>query len=349
MRTVELMLDQGASGNYFVREAFNTLRANILFSGKDVKVIVVTSCFAHEGKTSVSFDLCVNLAEAGKRVLLLDADLRKSVMVSRYTKEKGVYGLSQVLSGQVSAKEAVYATNVPNMHVMFAGPYPPNPTELVGSEAFKELLEEEWGNYDYIIVDAPPLGMVIDAAVMAGVCDGAVIVLNSGKVKYRAAQGVKAQLEKSGCRVLGVVLNQVDKRRNIKAENSYYYSSYAKYEQEMDAPVPTKQEPVRAAAPATASAQKPTPAPVQGEAVARPRPAAPTTAPTPTPTAKPAAPAASAQPTRQQPAAPVRRQSAANPQQSAPAGGPVRRPVPPAGGTSVSGSTVRHTTGEDEK
>ena len=130
MRTVELMLDQGANGNYFVREAFNTLRANILFSGKDVKVIVVTSCFAHEGKTSVSFDLCVNLAEAGKRVLLLDADLRKSVMVSRYTKERGVYGLSQVLSGQVSAKEAVYATNVPNMHVMFAGPIRPTPPSL---------------------------------------------------------------------------------------------------------------------------------------------------------------------------------------------------------------------------
>lgn len=221
MRTIELMWDEQSSSNYFIREAFNTLRANILFSGKNVKVIIVTSCFAHEGKSSVSFDLCRNLAESGKKVLLVDADLRKSVMVSRYTKERGVYGLSQILSGQVDAASAVYHTNVEGLDIVFSGPYPPNPTELAGSAAFKEFLDSEREHYDYIIIDAPPLGLVIDAAVISSFCDGAVLVINIGHVKYRVAQGVKNQIEKSGCKVLGVVLNQVDRKRSFKTDQSY--------------------------------------------------------------------------------------------------------------------------------
>ena len=228
-RIIELQVDEQIASNYFIREAFNTLRANILFSGKDVKVIIVTSCFAHEGKSSVSFDLCHNLAKSGKKVLLVDADLRKSVMVSRYTKERGMFGLSQILSGQVEAENAVYGTDVENFDIVFSGPYPPNPTELVGSPAFKEFLDSQRDAYDYIIVDAPPLGLVIDAAVMSGACDGAVLVVNIGHVKYRTAQGVKSQLEKSGCKILGVVLNQVDRKRSIRAENSYY-SAYSSYE-----------------------------------------------------------------------------------------------------------------------
>ncbi|MBQ9774102.1 MAG: polysaccharide biosynthesis tyrosine autokinase [Clostridia bacterium] len=222
MRTIELTWEDQSSSNYFVREAFNTLRANILFSGKNVKVIVVTSCYAHEGKSSVSFDLCRNLAESGKKVLLVDADLRRSAMLSRYTKERGVYGLSQVLSGQVDAENATYHTNVDSFDIVFAGPYPPNPTELVGSAAFKEFVDGVRAQYDYVIIDAPPLGLVIDAAVMSSVCDGAVMVINIGHVKYRVAQGVKAQLEKSGCKVLGVVLNQVDRKRTLKSDRSYY-------------------------------------------------------------------------------------------------------------------------------
>lgn len=234
MKHVELKWDKDLDTSYFVREAFNSLRANILFSGKDVKTIVITSCYAHEGKSSVSFDLCRNLAESGKKVLLVDADLRKSVLITRYTKEKNVCGLSQILSGQVESSEAIYRTQVEGFDVVFAGPYPPNPTELVGSPAFKEFLDEERERYDYIIVDAPPLGLVIDAAVISGVCDGAVLVINIGHVKYRVAQGVKTQIEKAGCKVLGVVLNQVDRKRSLKSDQSYYsayisgsYGAYA--------------------------------------------------------------------------------------------------------------------------
>ena len=226
MRKIELV--ELAQNNYFMREAFNTLRTNILFSGKNIKTIVITSCLAHEGKSTISFETSRSLAESGKKVLLIDADLRKSVMASRLTKERGITGLSQLLSGQISTDQAIYQTQVEGLDILFAGPYPPNPTELVGSPAFKELIEEKRDVYDYIIVDAPPLGLVIDAAVMATVCDGAVVVINSGHIKYRMAQGVKEQLEKSGTRVLGVVLNQIDRKRTLGGSSDSYYGS--KYE-----------------------------------------------------------------------------------------------------------------------
>ena len=228
MRKIELMLEE--EQNYFLREAFNTLRTNILFSGKDIKVIVVTSCLAHEGKTTVSFEMARNLAESGKKILFLDSDLRKSVMATRYTKERGIVGLSQVLSGQIEIDSAIYKTQIETLDVVFAGPYPPNPTELIGSDAFKALLDEKRDDYDYLLIDAPPLGLVIDAAVMASVCDGAVLVLNAGRIKYRMAQDVRDQIQRSGCKILGVVLNQVGRKGvstnggyyDIKYENAYY-------------------------------------------------------------------------------------------------------------------------------
>ena len=112
--------------------------------------------------------------------------------------------------------------------MIFAGPFPPNPTELVGSPVFKELLDCVRDAYDYIIIDAPPLGLVIDAAVMASVCDGALLVINQGSIKYRVAQNVKAQLAKSGCRILGVVLNQTQrKKHSIRGSRDAYYSKYS--------------------------------------------------------------------------------------------------------------------------
>ena len=219
MKTVELILKN--EENYFMREAFNTLRTNVLFCGTSVKTIAVTSCVAHEGKTTVSLEMAKSLAEAEKRVLLIDADLRKSVMVSRYTEQSGIEGLSQLLSGQTDLGNAVYHTQFSGLDVIFAGPFPPNPTELVGGESFRQLIEAVSSHYDYVIIDAPPLGLVVDAAVIAGVCDGAILVINQGKVKYRVAQDVVAQLRKSGCRVLGAVLNQSFSRR-FSEKDTYY-------------------------------------------------------------------------------------------------------------------------------
>lgn len=289
MKTIEIKNNE--QDNYFMREAFSTLRTNILFSGKDVKTVIVTSCFAHEGKTTVSLNLCISLAGAGKRVLLVDADLRKSAFVTRYTKEKGVLGLSQVLSGQVEADQAIYPTSVAGLDVIFTGPFPPNPAELVGSAAFKELLASKRPHYDYIIIDAPPLGLVIDAAVMASVCDGAVLVINTGTVKRRVALDVKAQLEKSGTRLMGVVLNQVQKKsgRAAKAGGARYshYYSYEHSVPEASAATPVAKSAATATGTAVRRPSAPT-APVSG--VSRPTASNPTAQVRRTPTAPDARP-----------------------------------------------------------
>ncbi len=224
MKTIELVFEQD---NYYIREAFNSLRTNILFSGRDIKSILVTSCMAHEGKTTISLELARSLTQSGRKVLFIDADLRNSVLVTRYTKERNLVGLSQVLSGQVELDSAIYKTQCEGLDVVFAGPEPPNPTELLGNSVFKEMLDSKRDTYDYILVDAAPLGLVIDAAVMAPACDGAVMVISMGHTKYRVAQNVQEQLKKTGVKLLGVVLNQVD-RKGASVGPRYEYGRYGK-------------------------------------------------------------------------------------------------------------------------
>lgn len=206
------------------KESYKTLRTNLEFAGKARKVVAVTSCTPNEGKTSISFRLALSMAESGKRVVLVDADLRKSVLRSLYRVSAARYGLSHYLSGQSSLSDVLYETNVPDFYAIFSGPVPPNPSELLGGEAFGLLLEYLRREYDYVVVDTPPLGSVIDGAVVAKQCDGAVLVIESGTVSYKFAQSVKDQLDKAGCSVLGVVLNKVN-----LSSNSYYGKYYGKY------------------------------------------------------------------------------------------------------------------------
>jgi len=225
MKPVKLNLEN--SNDYFTREAFKVLRTNIQFCGTDIKVIAFTSCESNEGKTYVCVELARAMAEGGHKVLFIDADMRKSVVASRYTEEKGVVGLSQYLSGMAERDEVIYTVEDIGFDLIFAGIFPPNPVELLGSKRFKQLLEEEQNNYDYILIDTPPVGVVIDGAVVAANCDGAVIVISSGTISYRFVQQVKQQIEKSGCHVLGMVLNNV--RRLNGAYKKKYYGNYKGY------------------------------------------------------------------------------------------------------------------------
>ena len=210
-------------GNYNFEEAIKTLRTNIQFCGSNIKVIMLESAFPNEGKSSMTFSLASSLAQIGKNVLLIDADIRKSVMVSRYQLDKEVNGLSQFLSGQKNKEEIIYETNLKNLNIIFSGPYSPNPAELLEEPVFSLLIEAARAEYDYIIIDTPPMLNLIDGAIIANHCDGAVLVIESGKVSYRVEQKIKKQLEKSGCRILGVILNNVD------MESGRYYGKYKKY------------------------------------------------------------------------------------------------------------------------
>lgn len=214
--------------DFRMKEAFKTLRTNIEFSGEDVKVVCITSCTPNEGKSHTSFEVAKSFAEIGKKTLLVDADLRKSVMREKYEAGAVKYGLTNYLAGKVSLDEALCKTDVEGFTMMFAGPVPPNPSELLGSKKFVNFIAKAREYYDMIIIDTPPLGSVIDTAVVSKCCDGAVIVIASGQISYRFARKVKQQLDVAGCRVLGCVLNKVDLGGN-KYYGKYYGRYYGKY------------------------------------------------------------------------------------------------------------------------
>lgn len=216
---------------YDVNEAMKLLRTNLQFCGKDKKVIMITSTLADEGKSTVSMNLCRSLAQLGSRVVLLDADMRKSVLADRFTKERNLPGLSHLLSGRNGLEDVLMETDMDNFHMILAGRVPPNPAELLSSARMQKLIEICREEYDYVIVDCPPINLVVDAAIVAPLCDGIVMVVSSGNVPYRLAQGALDQLQATGCPVLGAVLNMVDQKNEKYYYRKGYYSKgyYQKY------------------------------------------------------------------------------------------------------------------------
>lgn len=210
--------------NFQLEEAYKTLRSNIQFSGSDIKVIGFTSSQPDEGKSSVSLNLAVSMAELGKKVMFIDGDLRKSVLLGRYRINKPIKGLTHYLSGLNSLNQVIYSANVDNLHLIFSGQLPPNPSELLNGKIFSDLVSDLKKEYDYIIIDTPPLGAVIDAAIVAQNCDGMVLVMESNAISYKFAQKIKEQLDKTETKTLGVVLNKVD-----MSDSGYYGKYYGKY------------------------------------------------------------------------------------------------------------------------
>lgn len=202
-------------------EAFRTLRTNIQFCNTDkiLKTICLTSCIPNEGKSVTALNLAMSMARAGKKVVHIDADMRKP----RQYKEiaaKFNPGLSNYLSGMAELDEVISDTNIDNLQLILCGPKPPNPTELLGTSRFEKLLEALRERYDYVIIDTPPLGSMIDAAIIAAVTDGTIMLIEYNMIDYNRALKVKEQLEKANARILGVVLNKIPKR---EYDDYYYY------------------------------------------------------------------------------------------------------------------------------
>ncbi|MCD8365900.1 MAG: polysaccharide biosynthesis tyrosine autokinase [Clostridiales bacterium] len=214
--------------NYTLKESLRALRTNLQFCGDDVRAILFTSAAPDEGKSTVVMDLARSLTDAKKNVLLIDADIRKSVLIGRMNAktESGskIYGLSHYLSGQKKMSDVVYTTEIPRLYMVFSGPSVPNPTEILDKKYFEDLINFGKEYFDYVLIDCPPIGAAIDAAVIAKYCDGAVLVTAQGQVSSRIVQNAKKQLEVSGVRILGAVLNKVNMKKN-----SYYGKYYGKY------------------------------------------------------------------------------------------------------------------------
>lgn len=209
-------------------EALKSLRANVQFCGTDVRCIVMTSCLPGDGKSTTSVGLSMALAQTGKKVLLVDADLRKSVLLKTYTDTVGVTGFSEYLSGLATLEDVKYNTQYGNMDIIFCGQYPANPTELLSSTAFKSFIDDQKTKYDYVIIDTPPLGLVVDAAVIASVCDSVILILAEGKIKSGLANNVIKQLDKSGARIIGTVLNKQSKKSKSYGSSYGYSGKYTK-------------------------------------------------------------------------------------------------------------------------
>lgn len=227
---INITLNHVEKLNAKMNEAYKQLRTNIIFCGDDIKTIAITSCMANEGKSEVSFNLVKSLAETGKRVVLVDADIRKSVLFSRHQADKAVNGLGHYLAGLDKLDNILCQTNIKNVYMIFAGKSVPNPSELLSSSKFSAMISSLKKVFDYIIIDCPPLGAVIDAAVIASHADGAVMVIENNRISYKTAQKIKGQLSKSGCRILGAVLNKVDlDKKGYYGKYSGYYGHYGGY------------------------------------------------------------------------------------------------------------------------
>lgn len=210
--------------DYHLTEGLNQLKTNLAFCGKDIKVITITSSVPNEGKSSVAFDLSKTMAEGGKKILMVDADLRKSVLAAKYHIQGIDKGLSHYLTGQAEIEDIIYETETEGFYLSVAGPLSPDPTSLLDSDQFQKFIDKVREDYDYVIIDAPPLGVVIDAVIIGKYCDGAVLVIEQGVIKRKVVQDVIKQLKRGEVRILGAVLNKVDERIGAYGAYDYKYS-----------------------------------------------------------------------------------------------------------------------------
>ena len=205
-------------------EAYKVIRTSIQFAkaGNSLKTIAITSCTPDEGKSTTAANLAIVLTQTGKRVLLMDCDMRNPTVHKNFKLSNKV-GLSSCISLGTELDEAVQETELENLDALTSGVIPPNPSELLGSERMHDILSRAREEYDYVLIDTPPVLPVTDALVLSRIVDGVVLVLDSGEIKVEMARDVKNQLVHAGANILGVVLNKVRSEHHGYGYGYYYY------------------------------------------------------------------------------------------------------------------------------
>lgn len=206
-------------------EAFRTLRTNIQFSSldKELRSIVVTSSGSGEGKSTVMSNLAITMAESGKKVILIDCDLRKPSIHKKMGITNAV-GLTNILVQDIKKEECMVKTTVDNLFIITSGPIPPNPAELLGTKKMKDFIEELKKEFDLVLIDAPPVLAVTDAQILSTIVDGVIFVASYGEAQKNAVVDSKQLIEKVGGKVLGIVFNKVP-----EAVSGYYGKYYKGY------------------------------------------------------------------------------------------------------------------------
>lgn len=223
-----LMIKDKSILPYASREAMNRLRINFDFCGDQYKKVMVTSSTPDEGKSFVSYQLWRVLAESGKHVVLVDADLRRSVMRARHQlsvegDSKKANGLTHYLAGNASLDDVLYETDQENGFMVPTFRTVANPTLLLQNSRFNEMMDKLGEKFDIVLIDTPPLNSVADGLQIAAHCDGALLVVRGGVTPRRIVASSIAQLKSVSCPLLGTVLNRVEMNR------SPYYYKYSKY------------------------------------------------------------------------------------------------------------------------
>ncbi|MGG2094484.1 CpsD/CapB family tyrosine-protein kinase [Bacillus sp. S13(2024)] len=203
-----------------IAEQYRNIRTNIHFStvGSDIRSILVTSPSAGEGKTTTIANLAVVFGQQGKKVLVIDADMRKPTLHELFQVDT-YYGLTSVLSGQASLEKCLQETDMENVSFLSSGPLPPNPAELLGFRMIEDVLQKAYQQFDLILVDTPPVLAVTDAHILANQCDGIILVVRSESTEKEKAVKAKQVLEHASGKVLGVILNA---KEESKSKYGYY-------------------------------------------------------------------------------------------------------------------------------
>ena len=203
-------------------EAYRVIRTSIQFAqaGKELQTIALTSCTPNEGKSTTIANLAVVLTQAGKSVLLIDCDMRNPTVHKNFNLSNKV-GLSSCISMGTALSDAVQKTSIEGLYALTGGVIPPNPSELLGSEQMKNVLQRAKEQYDYVLIDTPPVMPVTDALIVSRFVDGMILVIASAEIKVEMARDVKNQLVNAGANILGVVLNKV--RSEHHGYGYYYY------------------------------------------------------------------------------------------------------------------------------
>jgi capsular exopolysaccharide synthesis family protein len=211
-------------------EAFKTVRTNVLFSSAEegLRTLVVTSAGPGEGKSICSANIAIALAQAGLRVLLVDADMRRPRVHEIF--ECGEEpGLSNLLTGNAKATEVIQKARVPGLWLVSAGHIPPNPAELLSSPRFVDFLNALEDHFDWVVLDTPPVLVVADSMVVANKAGGVVFVAGADQTTRNAARTAVEQLQSASANVVGTVLNRADVHRHSHYYGSYYRKDYARY------------------------------------------------------------------------------------------------------------------------
>lgn len=205
-------------------EAYRVIRTGIQFAqaGKELQTIALTSCTPNEGKSTIIANLAVVLTQAGKSVLLIDCDMRNPTVHKNFNLSNKV-GLSSCISMGTALSDAVQKTSIEGLYALTGGVIPPNPSELLGSEQMKNVLQRAKEQYDYVLIDTPPVMPVTDALIVSRFVDGMILVIASAEVKVEMARDVKNQLVNAGANILGVVLNKVRSEHHGYGYGYYYY------------------------------------------------------------------------------------------------------------------------------